>query len=84
MRIAVAVLMGLAIASLGLMLLRGLRVPAPTKELPEATTMPRDVRVTFWCENCHTELLLLRKGSENAPRHCGEKMIAREEVARGP
>lgn len=84
MRIFVAVMMGLAIASIGWMLLRGLRVQAPTKELPEPQPPPVDTRVTFWCENCHTEVLLLRRGSEQPPRHCGEKMIERTEVARGP
>ncbi|HEX9711816.1 MAG TPA: hypothetical protein VGB52_04580 [Actinomycetota bacterium] len=84
MRVAIAILMGLAIASIGIVMLRGMRVPAPTKELPEAAPPPSDLRVVFWCENCHTELLLLRKGSEVAPRHCGERMTVREEVARGP
>ena len=30
-----------------------------------------------------TELLLVRKGSEAPPRHCGEAMIRREEVEAG-
>ena len=84
MRLFWAILMGLAIASLGLMMLRGMRVPAPTKELPAPEPPPANTRVTYWCENCLTELLLLRRGSEQPPRHCGEKMIERTEVARGP
>jgi len=84
MRVFIAVVMGLAIASIGWMMLRGLRVQAPTKELEVVEEAPVDARITFYCENCHTEVLLLRRGSEQPPRHCGEKMIERTEIARGP
>jgi DNA-directed RNA polymerase subunit RPC12/RpoP len=38
--------------------------------------------VIYRCENCGTELLLLVKGTEAAPRHCGEHMARREEIRR--
>lgn len=82
MRVAVAVLMGLAIISVGLVMLRGMRTAPPSKKLAVSETPPANVRITFWCENCETELLLLRKGSASPPRHCGEPMTEREEVAR--
>ena len=40
-------------------------------------------RTTYWCGGCGAELLLLvRGGATNPPRHCGEKMHERTEVAR--
>lgn len=82
MRLAIAILMSLAIASVGLLMLRGLRRPPPSTVLPEPEPQPADVRVTFWCENCGTEVLLLRRGSEAPPKHCGEPMVRREEIPR--
>jgi len=82
MRVFGAIVMGLAIASFGLLMLRGMRSAPPSKKLEVPEIPPANVRITFWCENCSTELLLLRKGSPTPPRHCGEPMIAREEVAR--
>lgn len=39
-------------------------------------------RTTYWCEGCGAELLLLVRGTAMPPRHCGERMIERREVAR--
>jgi DNA-directed RNA polymerase subunit RPC12/RpoP len=82
-RLVIAVLMGLVIAGVGFSTLRGLARPVPPSPKPEeAQPMLHIARVTFWCSNCGTELLLLRKGTDAVPRHCGEKMERREEVAR--
>lgn len=40
-------------------------------------------RVVYWCEGCGTELLLLARGTPVPPRHCGERMTERHEVAEG-
>jgi len=82
-RVTVAALMALVLAVVGLGMLRSLRrvpksAPAPSIEPP-----PAGVRVTFWCGTCGTEVLVLRMGSDAAPRHCGEAMVRREEVAHG-
>ena len=83
MRVLVAILMGAAIAAVGGSMLRGLSRPAPAApSADEAQPMLHIARITFWCENCGTELLLLKKGTEAPPKHCGEKMISREEVPR--
>lgn len=82
MRLAVAILMALVLASVGIGMLRSLGGRTPHKPLEQIEIPPADVRITFWCENCGTEVLLLRKGSENPPRHCGEPMVKREEVAK--
>jgi DNA-directed RNA polymerase subunit RPC12/RpoP len=39
-------------------------------------------RIVYWCAGCGAELLLLIRGTETAPRHCGEKMTERAEIAR--
>ena len=83
-RVAVAVVIAAALVSIGLgMLLSLVRRTPRNVPLPEAEAPPANVRITYWCEECGTEVLLLRKGSDAPPRHCGEAMIQREEVARG-
>lgn len=43
---------------------------------------PATERVRYWCEGCGAELLLLVRGTQTAPRHCGERMHERREVPR--
>lgn len=71
-------------ATIGIGMLRSLGGRTPHAHDPEdATPTPEDARIVFRCENCGTELLLLRRGSDVSPRHCGETMTLREEIARG-
>lgn len=80
MRVLVAVLMGLGILVVLLGSLRSLSAHSPANApYSEPSDPPEGVRITYWCEECGTEMLLVRKGSESAPRHCGEAMIRREE-----
>jgi len=90
-RTVIAVVIGLIIAGVGFGTLRGLARPAPGPRVDEAVPVipdgalrvhPEVLRVTFRCENCGTEVLLLTKGTEAPPRHCGEPMARREEVRR--
>ena len=81
MRVLIAVLAAGVLSSVGIGMLRSLRGGPRSVPLPEVVAPPPDVRVTFWCETCGTEVLLLRKGSEAPPRHCGEGMTRREEIA---
>ncbi|MEX0868515.1 MAG: hypothetical protein WD011_02480 [Nitriliruptoraceae bacterium] len=39
-----------------------------------------DGRTIFWCEECGTEVLALRRGSPRAPSHCGQRMHERTEL----
>jgi len=81
----IAFLMFLVFAAVGIGMLRSLRSTSPRNvPFPVIEPPPPNVRITFWCETCGTEVLLLRKGSESSPRHCAEPMVRREEVARGP
>ena len=79
-RVLIAVGAAMIIIRLGIGLLRGFVRPAPAPPPPGEL---RSVRIMFRCSICGTEVLLLRKGSEAPPRHCGEAMIMREEIARG-
>lgn len=83
MRFVIAAVFAVAFASIGIGMLRSLRRAPRNVPLPEIQVLPETARVTYWCDTCGTEVLLLRKGSESAPRHCGEAMIRREEVRRG-
>ena len=83
MRVAIAIGMAFVMGAVGVGMLRSLAGRRPHEALDEPEAVPADVRLTYWCENCGTELLLLRKGSDAPPRHCGESMVKREEVARG-
>ena len=51
--------------------------------IPDGPPEPVDLaaqRTVYWCAECGTEVLLLVKGTETAPRHCGEKMTERTEI----
>jgi hypothetical protein len=54
---------------------------APVADEPEPLN-PAQERVRYWCEGCGAELLLLIRGTATPPRHCGERMHERREVAR--
>lgn len=82
MRLAIAITLMVVFASIGLGMLRSLWRTPRSVPLAEAEDVPADVRVTYWCDTCGTEVLLLRKGSEAPVRHCGEAMTRREEVRR--
>ena len=83
MRVVIAVVAGLVIFLFGFVVIRGFAVPRGGGPSLEAVkTLPEGVRILFWCEMCGTEVLLLRAGNENPPRHCGEPMTRREEILR--
>jgi hypothetical protein len=88
MRVAIAIIAGLVIFFLGFGVIRGFAGPRGGGPMGggsfdgEIKPVPAGVRIVYWCETCGTELLLIRAGSENPPRHCGEHMTRREEVLR--
>lgn len=74
-----AVLIGLAIAWLGVTALRaasGAGAPAGEAEVEDVS----DLEVSLVCRECGTEFRVTRLGELQIPRHCGEPM----EVVRGP
>jgi len=81
-RIAVAILAAIAFGWIGLGMVRSLAVKPGSSTFDEPVDADVAVRTVFWCQTCGTELLLLRRGSEKAPRHCGESMHERDEVDR--
>lgn len=75
-------LLGLGIMRVGFASFGSLRRGA--SYIPDGPPQPVDPqreRVVYWCAGCGAELLLLVRGTETAPRHCGERMTARDEVA---
>ena len=84
MRVAVAIVFAVVMASVLWGMLRSLRSEPANVPFDAIEQPPPNARVTYWCETCGTEVLLLRAGSKSAPRHCGEAMVKREEVVRGP
>lgn len=80
-----APLLGLAIFRVGVASFASLRNGA--SHIPDGPPQRVDTRVervVYWCEGCGAELLLLTRGAQTAPRHCGERMVQRREVARSP
>lgn len=76
-------LLGLLVYRIGVASLASFRRGAA--HVPDAPPQPVDVaaeRVTYWCEGCGAELLLLVRGTPVPPRHCGERMRERQEVLR--
>ncbi len=82
-RYVFAPLLGLFIWRVGTASFASLRHGAA--HVPDGPAVPVDItteRVTYWCPGCGAEVLLLVRGAEVAPRHCGERMVERREVAR--
>lgn len=82
-RYVLAPLLGLLIFSIGRASMRSLRTGA--SYIPDGPPRPVDLaeeRVTYTCGGCGAEALLLVRGTEVAPRHCGERMAERREVRR--
>lgn len=80
-RYVLAPLLGVAIWMIGLASFRSLR--AGGAHIADGPPQPVDThseRITYWCAECGTELLLLIRGAQTAPRHCGERMVERREV----
>lgn len=80
-----APLLGVVIWWIGVGSLASLRRGAA--HLPSGDPTPLDLqveRITYWCEGCGAELLLLVRGTDMPPRHCGERMTPHTEVLRDP
>lgn len=78
-----AILLGALIIAIGIGTLRGFAQPSPAHSPADAEPVRLEItRITFSCESCGTEVLLLRRGSDASPRHCGEAMTRRDEVSR--
>lgn len=78
-----APLLGVTIWLVGIKSFAALRHGAA--HIPDGPPQPVDVRterVVYACGGCGAEVLLLVRGTETAPRHCGEKMTTHREVAR--
>jgi hypothetical protein len=82
-RVIIAAAMAFVLGAVGIGMLRSIGGKTPKNApLPEPELVPELLRIIYWCEECGTEVLLLRKGSDAPPRHCGEAMVRREEVSR--
>ena len=82
-RYILAPLLGLLILRIGLASFGSLRTGAA--HVPSGPPQPLDPsleRITYWCAGCGAEVLLLVRGAEVPPRHCGERMAERREVPR--
>lgn len=80
-----APLLGLAIFRVGVASFASLRNGG--SHIPDGAPQRLDTRVeriVYWCDGCGAELLLLTRGAEVPPRHCGERMTRRREVAGSP
>ncbi len=78
-----APLLGIGILWFGLGSLLSLQQGAA--HIPDGDPAPVDPtleRVTYWCAGCGAEVLLLARGTESPPRHCGERMRERVEILR--
>ena len=79
-----APLLGVAILWFGLGSLRSLQLGGahiPDGRDPQIID-PSVERTVYWCSGCGAELLLLVRGTEAPPRHCGERMHERVEISR--
>lgn len=77
-----APLAGFAIYKVGTAMLRSMAVDGKAPDGPPEVVVSRPERVLYWCEACGAELLLVVRGADTPPRHCGERMHQRIEVVR--
>jgi DNA-directed RNA polymerase subunit RPC12/RpoP len=83
LRVVVALVAAYLIFRSGMALLSSLRADAGTVTTPAPEPVAdTEERTVYRCEECGTELLLLVRGEESPPRHCGERMRGRTEVPR--
>lgn len=83
-RFVFAPLLGLLIWRIGLASFGSLRRGgAHIPDGPPQRVDPSTERVVYACEGCGAELLLLARGADVPPRHCGERMTLRREVPHG-
>jgi DNA-directed RNA polymerase subunit RPC12/RpoP len=76
-----APLLSLAILWVGLGSLRSLQVGGA--HIPDGDPQavdPTVERTTYWCAGCGAEVLLIVRGTDAPPRHCGERMRERTEI----
>lgn len=77
-----APLLGMAILWIGLGSLRSLQTGAAhVPSAPPRAVDPASERVTYSCGGCGAEMVLLVRGTDVPPRHCGERMRERVELA---
>ena len=72
-RAAVGLLIATLVIRWGLASMRPLRVDEKTYE-PVDVVEPDGVPV-YSCRECGTQVVLLRRGSDKPPRHCGDAMM---------
>lgn len=60
--------------------LRALVQDARHGEASEPAPVSPDERTLYWCEECGTEVLLVTRGTDRAPSHCGQRMHERTEI----
>src|SRR5438105_3182194 len=71
-RAAVGLLIGVLVVRFGLASMRPLRVGEKSYAAP--VDVVEDGVPVYSCTACGTQVVLLRKGSDKPPRHCGEPM----------
>lgn len=85
-RYVLAPLLGLVVFQWGVATLRSFQRGAYGETLEEQGAEPEpvpiDERVVYWCEPCGAELVLVTRGADRPPRHCGQKMYERTELLR--
>jgi hypothetical protein len=82
LRLVVALVLIFVFSSIAIGMLRSFQTRPGAKVLDEPLFIDAGSRIVFRCQECGTEVLLLVRGSEAPPRHCGERMHEREEISR--
>jgi hypothetical protein len=77
-----AVMIGLAIAWVGLTALRAASGTGAPRGRPEVEDV-EELEVSFVCRECGTQLRVTRLGELQVPRHCGEPMDVVHHPERG-
>ncbi len=72
-RVAIGLVLGYVVFRLGTAMLLPLRQARESSYPPVDVIEPDGVPV-YSCQECGTQLVLLRRGSDKPPRHCGEPM----------
>ena len=74
LRVFVAVLLFVAILSVGVVMTRAVSARRVDEDRPEEPEDVAELDVFFVCRECGTEFQVTRLGEAQVPRHCGEPM----------
>lgn len=75
-------LLGLVVLRVGVATFGAMGASASVEDTAPEAVDPAQERTTYSCSQCGAEVVLVVRGEDTPPRHCGERMTEHREVPR--